>query len=74
MIGDDPKKIAMLIMSKDKKSKAEPESDFDEGESGSGNAGADALKDMFKMGRAGDFSGAFDALKMAVAACQEDEY
>ena len=67
----DPKKLAMLIMSKGKggeKEEAEAD-DFDGGESSSG---ADAFSEAVKLAMKGDKSAAFDALKVAVSSCSED--
>lgn len=79
MMGDDPKSIAMLIMKKkhgkgQEGGKPSMEESDDDMEGEGGGEGPDALKDMHRMMRSGDYSGAFDALRMAVSACQDDEY
>ncbi len=66
----DPKKLALLIMGKNKGGGEEKEADdFDDGESSSG---ADAFSEAVKLAMKGDKAGAFDALKVAVSSCSED--
>jgi hypothetical protein len=67
MMGDDPKKIAMLIMGKDKGEGGKEDAEAEEGES---STGADAFAEAVSLAKSGDKMGAYEALKVAVASCQ----
>lgn len=69
MMGDDPKKIAMLIMGKGK-GEGGGEEEAEEGES---SPGADAFAEAVSLAKSGDKMGAYEALKVAVASCQGDD-
>lgn len=69
MMGDDPKKIAMLIMGKEKSGEGESE----DGEQEETSAGADAFAEAVSLAKSGDKMGAYEALKVAVASCQGDD-
>lgn len=69
MMGDDPKKIAMLIMGKEKGGEGGGEEESE----GEGSPGADAFMDAVRLAKSGDKMGAYDALKVAVASCQGDD-
>lgn len=73
MVGD-PKKTALLILAKGKEKGAPKESeDAGSSEGEASGSGVEALRDMFRMGSEGDYAGAFDALRMAVTACEGDD-
>jgi hypothetical protein len=67
---DDPKTLALLLAGKPKKGE-EKEAEADEGE---GPSGAEAFASAVKLAMKGDSAAAFDALKVAVSACQGEEY
>lgn len=64
----DPKKAAMLILSK----KDADEGDEDMG-SEDGGSGPEALKAAFEAMKKGDYSVAYDAFRAAVQSCGSDE-
>ena len=73
---DDPKKIAMMLIGKQKSKKPDDdEGDMmgaeDEGEE-EPSGGAEAFASAVKLAMEGDHEAAFDALKVAVSACGED--
>lgn len=72
MMGD-PKGLAAIIIGK-MKGKGAEKSEPDDHDEGAGEmSGADAMKGLKKKLDAGDFEGAFAALKVAISYCQDDE-
>ena len=71
----DPKKLALLILGKGGGGEKEgaPMGEESDDDAGSSSMGPQALKDMFGMMKSGDYQGAFDALKMAVSCCSDEE-
>lgn len=65
----DPKKAALLILSKG----GHDEPDGDEG-SEDGSGGPEALKAAFEAMQKGDFDVAYDAFRVAVQSCGSDDY
>lgn len=66
---DDTDKIVEMAMTDGKKKEPDEMAD-DDSETPSGPA---ALKGMFRAMKSGDYAAAFDALKAAVEACQDDD-
>ncbi len=65
----DPKKAAMLILSK----RDEPDGDEEDMGSEDGGSGPEALKAAFEAMKKGDYSVAYDAFRAAVQSCGSDE-
>ena len=62
----DPKKAALLILSKGEHGES--------GESSDGSSGPEALKAAFEAMKKGDYEVAYDAFRVAVQSCGSDEY
>lgn len=62
----DPKKAALLILSKGDHGDQEEESD--------GSSGPEALKAAFEAMKKGDYEVAYDAFRVAVQSCGSDDY
>ena len=71
MMGGDSKGLAAIIIGKMKGKEKSEHDDHDEG--GGEMSGADAMKGMKKKLDAGDFDGAFAALKVAMSCREQDE-
>lgn len=63
----DPKKAALLILSKGSKGAEDAEESMDP-------VGPEALKAAFEAMQKGDFSVAYDAMRAAVQSCSSDDY
>jgi TolA-binding protein len=66
----DPKKAALLIVSKH----GEPDGDEEDMGAEDGSMGPEALKAAFESMKKGDYNAAYDAFRAAVHSCGSDEY
>ncbi len=67
----DPKKAALLILAKGKTDESDKMEGMHEED---GSDGEDALKAAFEAMKKGDYSTAYDAFRVAVQSCSDEEY
>lgn len=68
----DPKKAALLILSKG--DHGDMGGDEEKSEEGDGSSGSEALKAMFSALKSGNEEEAYDAFRAAVQSCDSDDY